>query len=162
MTLYEIDQAIIDTYENAVDQETGEIIDAELWDAYDQLQEDREQKIENIGLYIKNLESDADAIKEEAKKLTLRAKLAENKAERLRGYLQHSLAGEKFNTPRLSVSYRKSQKVEVDHVRLMDIPDNLLRYKDPEPDKTAIKEILKSGGTVPGCELVDSVSMIIK
>ena len=162
MTLYEIDQAIIDALEGAIDPETGEVMDDALLASYEKLQEDRDTKIENIGLFIKNLEAEADAVKLEAKKLTARAKASENKAEHLRSYLQHSLAGERFSTPRLNVSYRKSQKVEVDHVRLLDIPDNLLRYKDPEPDKTAIKEILKSGGTVPGCELVDSVSMIIK
>ena len=71
MTLYEIDneiRAFLDKMLDAVDEETGEIIDidpAEL----EQLNEAREQKIENIALYIKNLEADAKAIKEEEKNL---------------------------------------------------------------------------------------------
>ena len=56
MTLYEIDKAIQEALEGAVDPESGAIIDDELLAAYDQLRMDRDQKVENIGLYIKNLE----------------------------------------------------------------------------------------------------------
>lgn len=162
MTLYEIDKAIQEALEGAVDPESGEIIDEGLLAAYDQLRMDRDQKIENIGLYIKNLEADAAAIKAEAKNLTARAKAAENKAEHLRNYMQFCLNGQKFQSPRLSVSFRRSQKVEVDQNRLFEIPDDYLRYKDPEVDKKRVSEALKAGEDIPGCTLVDSVSMIIK
>ena len=162
MTLYEIDKAIQEALEGAVDPESGEIIDEELLAAYDQLRMDRDQKVENIGLYIKNLEADAAAIKAEAKNLTARAKAAENKAEHLRNYMQFCLNGRKFQSPRLSVSSRRSQKVEVDQNRLFEIPDDYLRYKDPEVDKKRVSEALKAGEDIPGCTLVDSVSMIIK
>lgn len=162
MTLYEIDKAIQEALEGAVDPESGEIIDEELLAAYDQLRMDRDQKVENIGLYIKNLEADAAAIKAEAKNLTARAKAAENKAEHLRNYMQFCLNGQKFQSPRLSVSFRRSQKVEVDQNRLFEIPDDYLRYKDPEVDKKRVSEALKAGEDIPGCTLVDSVSMIIK
>ena len=58
MKLYEIDNAIMD----CVDMETGEIIDVERLSA---LQMERDQKIEGIGCWIKNLLSDAKALKEE-------------------------------------------------------------------------------------------------
>lgn len=162
MTLYEINQEIQAALEAAVDPESGEIIDEALLAQYEQLQIDRETKIENVGCFIKNLEADAKAIKEEAKNLTARAKTAENKANHLRDYLQFCLGGEKFQSPRLSVSFRRSKKVEIDENRLFDIPEEFLRYKDPEPDKKAISEALKAGEDVPGCELVESTSMIIK
>ena len=162
MTLYEIDQAIITALEGATDPETGEIIDVYLLSEYEQLQMDREQKIENIGCFIKNLEADAKAIKEEGKTLAARARACENKAERLRSYLEFCLAGEKFQSPRLAVSFRHSKKVEVDPDKIYDIPDDFLRYKEPEPDKKAIGDALKAGEEIPGCELVESVSMIIK
>jgi seryl-tRNA synthetase len=162
MTLYEIDQAIQAALEGAIDAESGEIIDEELLAAYNQLQMDRDQKIENIGCYIKNLEADAKAIKEEAKNLTARAKAAENRAEHLRDYLQFCLAGETFKSPRLAVSFRRSTKVEVDQNRLFEIPDDYLRYKEPEVDKKRVSEALKAGEAIPGCTLVESTSMIIK
>lgn len=162
MTLYEIDNAIREVLENAADPETGELVDEALLEQYDKLIMDRDQKVENIGLYIKNLEADAAAIKAEAKNLTARAKAAENKAEHLRNYMQFCLNGQKFQSPRLSVSFRRSQKVEVDQNRLFEIPDDYLRYKDPEVDKKRVSEALKAGEDIPGCTLVDSVSMIIK
>ena len=162
MTLYEIDNAIREVLESAADPETGELVDEALLEQYDKLIMDRDQKIENIGLYIKNLEADAAAIKAEAKNLTARAKAAENKAEHLRNYMQFCLNGQKFQSPRLSVSFRRSQKVEVDQNRLFEIPEDYLRYKDPEVDKKRVSEALKAGEDIPGCTLVDSVSMIIK
>ena len=61
MTLYEIDQAILD----CVDMETGEVIDS---DRLDLLQMERETKLENVGLWIKDLRAEADAIKNEIQK----------------------------------------------------------------------------------------------
>lgn len=160
MKLYEINAAIEAALENAIDQETGEVLDEQLLAAYEQLQIDRGTKVENIGLFIKNIESDAEAIKAEAKALSSRAKGAERKAESLRAYLQWCLNGEKFQTPRLSVSYRRSQKVDAPDV--FKLPEEYRRYLDPEADKTKIKDALKAGTEVPGATLIDSVSMIIK
>lgn len=162
MTLYEIDKAILIATEMAVDPETGEINDEAMLKTLEQLKIDREHKIENIGCYVKNLEADAKAIKEESRNLAARAKVAENKAEHLRQYMQFCLGEEKFQTPRLSVSFRHTKKVEVDADMLDAIPDQYLRFKDPEPDKKAIGDALKAGEVIPGCELVESVSMIIK
>ena len=58
MTLYEIANALREVLESASDPETGELVDEELLEQYDQLRMDRDQKIENIGLFIKNLEAD--------------------------------------------------------------------------------------------------------
>ena len=49
MTLYEINEAIRNAIELGFDPETGEILDAS---ALEQLQMDRDEKIENICLYI--------------------------------------------------------------------------------------------------------------
>lgn len=162
MTLYEIDKAIIIATEMAVDPETGELVDDAVLKTLEQLQMDRDTKVENIACFIKNLEADAKAIKEEAKNLNARAKAAENKAEHLREYLQFCLAGEKFQSPKAAISFRHAKKVEVDPEMLDAIPEQYLRFKDPEPDKKAIGDALKAGQEIPGCELVESVSMIIK
>lgn len=153
MTLYEIDEEIM----NCVDEETGEIIDAEKLAA---LQLASSDKIEGIALWIKNLLSDADQIKAEEKKLADRRKVCENKAQNLKEYLSGYLAGDKFKSPRVSISYRKSESVDVLDIRA--IPDDFLRYKDPEPDKTAIKKALKAGREVKGATLVTNHNMLIK
>ena len=50
------------------------------------------------------------------------------------------LDGATFKSTRASVAYRKSEKVECD---ITLVPDDYLRYKDPEPDKTKIKNAIK-------------------
>ena len=91
MNLYEIEKSMM----NCVDEETGEIIDIEM---LEQLQLEREKKIENIACWIKNLESDAEALKAEENKLAERRQKAESKSEQLRAYLDSILCGEKFET----------------------------------------------------------------
>lgn len=142
MTLYEIDSAIT----SLVDDETGEISDEE---AFDQLQMAREQKIEGIGLYVKDLTAEAKAIKDEEQALAARRKAAEAKVERLKNLLDYALQGAKFSTPRLKVSYRKSQTVEVSDGFIAWADEHrpdLLTYSDPKPSKTAIKDAIKAGG----------------
>jgi seryl-tRNA synthetase len=153
MNLYEINEAIMD----CVDEETGEIIDTEK---LEELQLARDEKIEGIGCYIKNLLSDAEQLKVEKDKLAERQKSCENKAKRLKEYLETFLSGEKFKSPKLAISYRKTESVDVPDWRM--IPEEYLRTKDPEPDKTAIKKAIKAGEEIPGCGLVVKQSMMIK
>ena len=158
MTLYEIDQSILDL----VDPETGEIAD---YDAFEQLQMDREKKIENIGLWIKDLKAEAAAIKAEISSQQERAKSAERKAARLEGYLESVLAGSKFTTPRLSVSWRKSQAVafDVDEDAFCEAHPNFAIVKtEIKPDRKTIANALKAGVSVPGAYLEDRVNMQIR
>ena len=156
MNLYDIEYEIT----NCVDSETGEIIDEKRLDA---LQMERREKIENILLWIENLKSEAGAIREEEKKLADRRQSDEKKAESLTQYVQNVLNGEKFNTSRVVVSYRKSEAVIVDDLQLMrETCDEYLKYKDPEPDKAKIKAALKDGITVPGCHLEERQNITIK
>ena len=159
MTLYEIDKALMAAFDAAVDTETGEIIDEDAYADFCQLDMDRDAKIENIGLWIKDLKADADALKAEEHNLADRRRTKENKAEGLRRYLTYVLDGQKFETAKLKVGYRKSQQVEVD---MAELPDEYFRFRDPEPDKTKIKATLKAGTAIPGAELVEKQNMIIK
>ncbi|MBR7084867.1 MAG: siphovirus Gp157 family protein, partial [Oscillospiraceae bacterium] len=73
-TLYEIESAIYD----CVDSETGEVIDEEKLNT---LMMERSAKLEGVALWIKNLESDAAAIRAERDNLDKRMKSTENKAK---------------------------------------------------------------------------------
>lgn len=152
MKLYEIDQAIM----GLVD-ETGEIIDIE---AFDSLQMERDAKIENIALYIKDLRVEAEALKAEKLAFAERQKVAENKVESLKNYLAYALKGQAFKSTKAVVSFRKTQQVDIPDIHKLD--ENFLRYKDPEADKTAIKEAIKAGQTVKGATLIENTSVIIK
>lgn len=153
MNLYEIDSAIM----NCVDMETGEIIDME---ALENLQMERDQKIENIGCWIKNLLADAKALKEEKDNLAARQKSTENKAASLKAYLSSYLNGEKFKTAKVAISYRKSDSVDISEGAV--IPEEYLKYSDPTPDKIGLKAALKAGEKFPGISIVTSSNIQIK
>ena len=159
MTIYEIDNEIM----NCIDMETGEVIDTEK---LNELQMERDAKIENVALWIKELKAEAEAIKNEKQALAERQRVAENKAESLKNWLAYVLNGEKFKTAKCSISYRNSESVEVTEEgleALMKDHEDLLTYKTPEPNKKAIKDAIKNDGlTVAGVQLVQKTSTIIK
>lgn len=153
-SLYEIDQAIL----ACVDLETGEIIDQ---DQLDSLMMERSDKIESVALWVKNLESDAVAYKAEKEAFAQREKQAYDKAKRLKEWLAKVCEGEKFSTTKCSVSFRSSEAVEI--VDASEIPDEYLRVKmTSEPDKVAIKDAIKAGMVIGGCQLVKKLSTSIK
>ena len=159
MTIYEIDNEIM----NCVDMETGEVIDT---DKLNDLQMERDAKIENVACWIKELKAEAEAIKNEKQALADRQRVAENKAESLKNWLAYALNGEKFKTSKCSISYRNSESVEVTEEgleALMREHEDLLTYKTPEPNKKAIKDAIKNDGlTVAGVQLLQKTSTIIK
>ena len=160
--LYEIDAAIL----AAVDQETGEILDVEKLDA---LQMERERKLEGVALWVKDLKAEAAAVKEEADKLTARKKALDNKIEAIKTWLLGALDGEKLKTPRCNVYQTHSQRVNIpDEPKLicflqtLNEPEKFLRFKDPELRKDEIKKALKDGTIIPGAELEETESVVIK
>ena len=161
MTLYEIDQRITEL----VDPETGELLD---FDAFAELQLEREKKIEGMALWVKDLSATAAAIKAEIDTLTERKKSAERKVESLKPYLFEILQGEKFSTPRCAVSFRRSTSVQVDDseslVRWLEQNglDDCLKYKEPEVSKTEVGKLIKSGTPVPFAHLEEKQSVGVK
>ena len=105
-SIYEINQSILE----CLDADTGEIIDPERLDS---LLMEKDQKIENVACWIKNLLSDADAIKVEKEALAEREAKCRKKAEDLKNWLTKILEGQKFNSPKCAVSFRKSTKLQI-------------------------------------------------
>lgn len=154
MNLFELNQAVRD-FELEIDEETGEILNA---DALDSLELERDTKIENIALWIKNLKAEAEAVKKQKEAFYSREKALTNKAERLKEYLANNLMGEKFKTERVVLSWRKSQAVEVDDT-FSD--ERFIRY-EPKISKSEIKDALKSGEVIEGARLIENNSLQIK
>ena len=157
MTLFDINKAILE-FDYEIDEETGEILNAEELDA---LELAREEKIEGVGLWIKNLQAEAEAVKKEKDAMADRQRRLEKKAESLKNYLAWALQGEKFSTPRIAMSWRKSESVLIpDEALLDDRFVNIQMIK--KPDKKLIKDTLKAGLEVPGAELVTKQNLQIK
>lgn len=161
MTLYEIDQTI----QSLVDPETGELMD---YEAFAALQMERDSKIENTGLWIKNLNAESAAIKAEEEALRDRRKGIERRVESLKALLGRELCGEKFQTPRLSITFRRTSSVAVeDEGKLIEWleshgKDNCLRYKTPEISKATLGSILRQGEPIPYAHIEDKLSMGVK
>ncbi len=152
-SLYEIDRRIL----ALVNEETGEITDFEQ---LDKLQLERDAKIENIALWIKNLKSEEESYKAEKQAFEGRQRQAKQRRESLERYLSDVLAGEKFKTAKVECSFKKSQRVEVDDV--FSLPEEYIRYKEPDADKTAIKEAIKEGKEIAGARLIEALNLQIK
>lgn len=163
MKLFDIDERLAACVKldesRVVDTESGEIIDLEAIAA---LEMERNKKIENLGCWYKNLLADAEALKAQKNAFAEREKAAKAKAESLKGFLGRYLNGKKFETAKVAMSFRKSEAVEFDAKCIGDVPEEFLKFKDPELDKVAVKKAIKAGETVPGCELVQRQNLQIK
>jgi len=132
------------------------------------LQLEREQKLEGVALYIKDLTAQAAAIKAEEANLAERRKAKEAKATRLKEYLSEALGGQKFETAKVRLSFRTSTGVEIsDEKTLLDwLEDNgqeaCIKYKAPEISKTELAKLLKAGHEVPGATLTERQNLQMK
>lgn len=153
MTLYEIDQKLLD----CIDLETGEIINAEK---LTELTMERDEKVEKVALWIKELKAEAEALKAEKQSFADRQRAAENKIESLKKWLADALNGEKFKTTKVAVSFRKTKSVDVPDIFALD--ENYVKYSEPTADKAAIKKAIEAGQEVTGATLVENVSISVK
>lgn len=162
-SLYDIDSRIENIFVmedgTAADKETGEILDA---GTLENLQMERNQKIDNILCFIKNLEYDARGYREQQEYQRKRAERAEKKAAALKEYLtQHMEAGKKFESVHGEIGWRKSCAVEIPDVTAL--PEEFRSVKETwTADKNAIKKLLKSGMAVAGASLVERQNIQIK
>lgn len=153
MKLYEINEQIL----SCIDSETGELIDPEK---LNELQLEKDEKLENLTLWYKDLIAEANALKEEKEAFAAREKAAKNKAESIKNYLSYVLNGEGFKTTKCAVSFRKSEKTVVDDI--YQIPSIFLKYPEPKADLTGIKKAIKDGEEIKGVHLEETQNIQIK
>lgn len=121
-----------------------------------------EEKVENTVKVIKNKEADVEQLKEEIDRLTKRKKSIENDITRLKTGLQGAFeitGHDKIKTLLFTVSLANNQPSVVVDEELLPRKYFIQTLK---PDKTAIKELLKSGKKVKGAELQESRSLRIR
>lgn len=162
MTFREIDEAMM----NLVDEETGEILDIQ---EFEKLAMSKQDKIENMALWVLDLKDESEQINAEIQRLRDRKTATDNKMKRLKEYIQIILGGEKLRTPLVSVSFRSNESVNItdaeaviNWVQHYNKDDGVLKYLPPEISKTGIKQLIKEGATIPGASLENTTSTIIK
>ena len=161
-SVYELDAKISSCIqldeEHVVSVDDGEILNLQQFEA---LQMERDAKVEGLACYIKNKLADAEAIYAEIDVLSQRASVMKREAERCKAYLAGVLYGEKFETPRCKISWRKSEVCNV--LSMEELPDEYKRTKVTiDADKTAIKKAIKAGAEIPGAEVIQKLNMTLK
>ena len=161
LSLYELNDYYYEALEMAVDQDTGEVIDSSLFHFLNEIREEKESKVLNIACLIKSLKAESQAIKEEKDNLNKRQKALENKADRLKYYIEINLAaGEKYKNSRAAISWRKSTSVLINKDPDM-LPVEFQKIKI-EADKKLLKQSLEDGQEIEGVELVKKNNLQIK
>ena len=159
MKLYEI-QEQIEFLLNLIDEDGT--IEESSFAQLEELAIAEEDKLENIGLLLKNWAAEAKAIREEEKNLATRRRAIENQTERLKEYAGNYLLKSnrsEFKTAKVRLSFRKSTAVQIDEDEL--IPDEFWQVKK-EVSRSLISKALKEGQTVAGCRLEERQNLQVR
>ena len=160
MKLYEIAPALRFALDDiVVDEETGEILSA---DALHTVEAEASEKIEATALYLRELDAEAKAAKDEADRMIARVKSMQKRSDYLKAMLIEALhVTGKVKTARVTVSIRTTQAVAVDEGA--NLPEAYTTVKTTvSPNKIAIKQALLDGVEVPGCSLEARESVSIR
>ena len=164
MNLYQLHEGylnLVEVLENAgEDDNLRELVTNSLNEVEDNIKD----KADNVVRFIRNLESEAGAIKEEEKRLAEMRKKREKQVENLKQYLfdfTKVADGQKIKGSIFTVSIKKNPvSVVVDDLEV--IPEEYKRVKTViEADKTLLKKALKDG-EVAGVHLEQKESLNIK
>ena len=146
-SVYELDAKISSCIqldeEHVVSVDDGEILNLQQFEA---LQMERDAKVEGLACYIKNKLAEAEAIYAEINVLSYRAGIIKKEAERCKAYLAGALYGEKFETPRCKITWRKSEICNVLSLEAIPMSINalrlllmLIRRQSRRPSRAALK-----------------------
>ena len=142
-----------------------ELRDQSLKDTFEMVMGDFQDKAEAYGWILKELDARADAMKKAKLELEKKQRALTNRAERLKESMRMALeriGSKKLTAGTFTFSTRTSSSVMIDTQNVFEIPDDLLRYSDPEPDKTAIKNYLKEHPDCTWAHMEQKTSLIMK
>ena len=159
-SLYELADEFQEALENLTDLD-----DQSVKDTLESLEGEFKLKTTNVAKFIKNLEHTAAGIKEAESRQYKRRTSIESKVKHLKEYLRYNL--EKTNTKKVESSeitislQNNPHKVVITSEQ--KIPSSYIETKELQSiDKGKIKEALKNGEDVPGCELIQEKRVSIK
>ena len=180
MTLYELTGEYVElknlqTLLEAAPEEGGDessTYEQAVKDTLEMVRMDFEDKADGYGMVIRNLEAEAaelkaqeDILKEEVTRLADRRKGLEKRVDQLKYAMMGALiaTGQKtLKTEKFTFGTRRSSSLVLTTENVYEIPDELLRYRDPEPDKAAIKEYMKTHPDVTWARIDTKTSLSIR
>ena len=142
--------------------ESGDIPEEAISDTLEALGGELDEKIDNCACIVKQLDSEAAAIKAEKATLADRQSVKEHQRDRLKDYIRQAmqLAGKKkVETSRNCVSVGKAQpKAVITNLDALKSRNDIWKpydYRETNVDKTKLKTLLRSGEQFSGAELQD-------
>lgn len=125
---------------------------------------DFQDKAEAYGWVLRELEGRSEALKKAKQDIDKKMKALSGRQDRLKDALKKALemiGQKKLQTETFTYSTRASKSVVVTAESVWDIPEELLRFSDPEPDKVAIKAYLQEN-EVPWAHMEERTSLVVK
>ena len=163
MTLYEIQETMIDNLNIFLESEGSEFDQEVYEEIMNILKIELSSKSSNILKYLNNLQADLEQIKLEKQRLDKIKKSKESKYNKLSDYIisvMTNLDKAKIETDIGNYALRKSTKVEILDEKL--IPEEYFNISiDKTVDKLTLKEVLKSQ-EVPGVRLATGFNLNIQ
>lgn len=165
MNLYELSgelKSVIHQMETFAEENGGTLDGFPMADYLEAIKDDFDRKALSIACVIKDLEADAAKHAEEMRSQADKKRSCERKAESLRQYLIANIEpGVKFEDQRAKIGWRKSEGVKLS-CPVMDLPEEYIRFKEPEPRLDELKKAVKSGVVIDGVELETKQNIQIK
>jgi hypothetical protein len=156
----QIEQAFTD----AIDPETGEIVNESALERVNALAHEKTVAIEDLAYFVKELQTvkiaHLDAIIKELATKKARLQKASDICEAVISDLLP--VGEKLETDFVKVKWHPSEAVMVDCAPEL-LPEKFQRIKTTcDPDKKALKDALKAGETIEGARIEKRFGLVIK
>lgn len=159
MTLYEMTEAAKQLYEMFTE---GDIPEEAVTDTLEAMGVDG--KIEDYCIVINELAGDIAKIDVAAKRLAEKKAYAQRGIDRMKAALSAYMTiteKDKIKAGLFNLSFRKSEAVIITDEEAL--PEEFVKTKTTTaPDKTAIKNAIKSGRTVDGAEIQTNMNLQIK
>ena len=172
MTLYDLTQqmeellAMLEELPEQ-DKEDADTQEQAIRDTLEMVSMDFAEKADGYGKVLCQLQAEADAVKTQKMRLAARQSAIEKNIDRLKDAMLNAMiqiGQKKLKTDLFTFSTRAGQDLVITADSVFEIPDDYLRYKDPEPDKIAIKKYLKEHPEeeISWAHLVDTQSLTIR
>ena len=171
MKLYDYAAEFAELFDSLGDMAGDDDLEQAWFDTLESIEAEFEDKAENVAAYIKQLKGEADMLREQERAFAERRRAKEHHAERLKKYLLDNMAAvnlKKIDRPLAMISVKNNaESPRFDNESgfiewAKRNADELLRYKEPEIDKNAVKRYLQEGHELDGVRLERSQSIIIK
>lgn len=147
-----------------IEDETVE--DEVIEDCFNNMTDDLRVKMENCCKYIKNVDSDIAGLDEEIKRLQAKKKSLKNSQTRLKTLMLkvQTAAGEKkLECGTFTTTIQKNPpKLILDVDSVYDVPEEFLKYAEPEVKSKDALEAIKGGAEFTWCHSVQEDSLRIR